>query len=244
MSAPASTELVDELRQSDWTLDLLTQELVSGEEDLRARRQALGQRLTEAYRAESTTLLEQVFTADSFTDVMSQANAYLAYGDQDKQLAQDIASDQQALDALRLVTTSTRLRTDQLRRATIEAREQIEARKAELKEAQRRLAALERKTEQHQGGPAGPLRGAGVERTRGSGRHSARCQAAQAALRRRIAGYIRAGPGWRPRASSEGPDPPTAAGSSGGRRRARSAGTTAARRSAWYPPGGSLRPLP
>ena len=59
---------------------------------------------------------------------MSQANAYLAYGDQDKQLAQDIASDQQALDALRLVTTSTRLRTDQLRRATIEAREQIEAR--------------------------------------------------------------------------------------------------------------------
>ena len=143
-------ELVDELRQSDWTLDLLTQELASGEEDLRARRQALGQRLTEAYRAESTTLLEQVFTADSFTDVMSQANAYLAYGDQDKQLAQDIASDQQALDALRLVTTSTRLRTDQLRRATIEAREQIQARRAELREAMQRLEALEAKTEQIQ----------------------------------------------------------------------------------------------
>ena len=79
-----------------------------------------GQRLAEAYRAENTTLLEQVFTAESFTDVMSQAYAYLAYGDQDAQMADDIAEDQQALDALRLVTTSTRLRTDQLRRATIE----------------------------------------------------------------------------------------------------------------------------
>ena len=185
-------QLVDELRQSDWTLDLLTQELTSGEEDLRARRQALGQRLTEAYRAESTTLLEQVFTADSFTDVMSQANAYLAYGDQDKQLAQDIASDQQALDALRLVTTSTRLRTDQLRRATIEAREQIEARKAELKEAQRRLAALERRTERIKESPAGSLRGSS---SRTSARPSAsptRWRPRSEPCRRRVAGLVRA----------------------------------------------------
>ena len=199
---------MDELRQSDWTLDLLTQELVSGEEDLRARRQALGQRLTEAYRAESTTLLEQVFTADSFTDVMSQANAYLAYGDQDKQLAQDIASDQQALDALRLVTTSTRLRTDQLRRATIEAREQIEARKAELKEAQRRLAALERKTERIKEAQQAALRRARRERTRGPGRSQREMQAAQAALQ---ATDRRAGPrgpaAAARRARSAGPGP-------------------------------------
>src|SRR5688572_28472285 len=38
-------ELVDELRQSDWTLTLLEQELRSGDEDMRDRRQALGQRL-------------------------------------------------------------------------------------------------------------------------------------------------------------------------------------------------------
>ena len=184
-------QLVDELRQSDWTLGLLTQELISGEEDLRARRQALGQRLSEAYRAESTTLLEQVFMADSFTDVMSQANAYLAYGDQDKQLAQDIASDQQALDALRLVTTSTRLRTDQLRRATIEAREQIEARKAELKEAQRRLAALERRTERIKEAQEARYREL-VANEREAQRIANQMASAQRALQARVAGLVRA----------------------------------------------------
>ena len=161
-------QLVDELRQSDWTLDLLTQELASGEEDLRARRQALGQRLTEAYRAESTTLLEQVFTADSFTDVMSQANAYLAYGDQDKQLAQDIASDQQALDALRLrddldapAHRPAAPRHDRGPRADRGPQGRAQGGPA----PPRRPRAQDRA---HQGGPAGPLRGAGLERTRGA----------------------------------------------------------------------------
>jgi murein DD-endopeptidase MepM/ murein hydrolase activator NlpD len=229
-------QLVDELRQSDWTLGLLSQELASGEEDLRARRQALGQRLTEAYRAESTTLLEQVFTADSFTDVMSQANAYLAYGDQDKQLAQDIASDQQALDALRLVTTSTRLRTDQLRRATIEAREQIEARKAELKEAQRRLAALERRTQRIKELQQARYREL-VANEREAKRIMNEMEAAKAALRRRIAGYIRQAQAAAA-AKFGGPRPTDG----GGIFRWPAAGTVSGDYGcssfAWYPPGG------
>ncbi|MFV2063763.1 MAG: murein hydrolase activator EnvC [Chloroflexota bacterium] len=142
--------LVDDLRQTDFTVDLLEQELASGEQDLKARRQALGQRLAEAYRAENTTLLEQVLTADSFSDALSETSAYLAYGDQDAQLAQDITEDQQALDTLRLLTTSTRLRTDQLRRDTIEVQDQIKERKAELNVAKRRLLRLEKKTERIQ----------------------------------------------------------------------------------------------
>ena len=183
-------ELVDELRQSDWTLGLLEQELRSGEDDLRARRQALGQRLAEAYRAENTTLLEQVFTADSFTDVMSQANAYLAYGDQDAQMAEEIAEDQQALDALRLVTTSTRLRTDQLRRATIEAREQIQARRAELRDAQRRLEELERRTERIKASQEARYREL-VRSEREANAIRRRMTSAKAALQRRIAGLVR-----------------------------------------------------
>jgi murein DD-endopeptidase MepM/ murein hydrolase activator NlpD len=183
-------QLVDELRQSDWTLDLLTQELGSGEEDLRARRQALGQRLTEAYRAESTTLLEQVFTADSFTDVMSQANAYLAYGDRDKQMAQDIAQDQQALDALRLVTTSTRLRTDQLRRATIATQALIEARRAELKAAQRRLAELERRTERIKEAQQNRYDQL-VKNERDAQRIANQMAVAQRALQAKVAGLVR-----------------------------------------------------
>ncbi|CAN5604100.1 hypothetical protein BH23CHL8_BH23CHL8_27430 [soil metagenome] len=183
-------ELLEELRQTDWTLGLLEQELASGEEDLRARRDALGQRLAEAYRSESTTLLQQVFTADSFTDVLSQASAYLAYGDQDAQMAQAIASDQQALDALRSLTTSTRLRTDQLRRATIETRDQIQARKAELKAAQRRLAALERKTKKVQDRQQARYRQL-VRNKREAERARRQQVAAKAALQRRIAGLVR-----------------------------------------------------
>ncbi|MFV2064100.1 MAG: murein hydrolase activator EnvC [Chloroflexota bacterium] len=139
--------LVEDLRQTDFTLGLLKQELGSGEVDLKARRQALGQRLAEAYRAENTTLLEQVFTADSFSDALTETSAYLAYGDQDAVLAKQISDDQQALDTLRLLTTSTRLRTDQLRRETIETQNDIKARRDELNQAKRRLFRLEEKTE-------------------------------------------------------------------------------------------------
>ena len=140
-------QLVDEQRQTDFTLGLLEQELANGEEDLKARRQALGRRLAEAHRTESTTLMEQVFTADSFSDVLTDTSAYLAYGDQDAQLARQITQDQQALDSLRLLTASTRLRTDQLRRATLDTQAQVEALRASLREARRRLEFLERKTE-------------------------------------------------------------------------------------------------
>ena len=140
-------ELVDEQRQTDYTLGLLEQELANGEADLKARREALGRRLAEAHRAENTTLLEQVFTADSFSDVLMDTSAYLAFGDQDAQLAEQITQDQQALDNLRLLTTSTRLQTDRLRRATLETQAQVEELRQTLKEAKARLAKLEKQTE-------------------------------------------------------------------------------------------------
>ena len=49
---------------------------------------------------------------------LSQASAYLSYGDQEAALVAAITDDQQALDSLRLLTTATRLRTDKLRRDT------------------------------------------------------------------------------------------------------------------------------
>jgi murein DD-endopeptidase MepM/ murein hydrolase activator NlpD len=140
-------ELVDAQRQTDFTLGLLEQELANGEDDLKARRQALGRRLAEAHRAENTTLLEQVFTAESFSDVLTDTSAYLSYGDQDAQLARQITQDQQALDSLRLLTTSTRLQTDQLRRATLETQAQVEELRQTLREAKARLAQLEKRTE-------------------------------------------------------------------------------------------------
>ena len=140
-------ELLDEQRQTDFTLGLLEQELANGEDDLKARRQSLGRRLAEAHRAENTTLLEQVFTAESFSDVLTDTSAYLSYGDQDAHLAKQITQDQQALDSLRLLTTSTRLRTDQLRRETLDTQARVQDLRHALREAKQRLLKLEQRTE-------------------------------------------------------------------------------------------------
>lgn len=139
--------LVEEQRQTDFTLGLLEQELANGEADLKVRRQALVLRLTEAHRAENTSLLQTVFSADSFSDVLTETSAQLSLGDQDVQLAAEISRDQQALDGLRLLTTSTRLRTDKLRRDTLETRAQVEELKRSLKRAEKRLKQIEKRTE-------------------------------------------------------------------------------------------------
>jgi murein DD-endopeptidase MepM/ murein hydrolase activator NlpD len=182
-------ELVDEQRQTDFTLGLLEQELANGEEDLKARRQALGRRLAEAHRAENTTLLEQVFTAESFSDVLTDTSAYLAYGDQDAQLARQIVQDQQALDSLRLLTTSTRLRTDQLRRETLETQAKVEELRATLREAKARLAELERKTEKARERQAAQI--LALAKTKKEAQQRVREQiAARAQLRSRINGLV------------------------------------------------------
>ena len=140
-------DLVEEQRQTDYTLGLLESELANGEADLKTRREALSLRLAEAYRSDSTSLIEQVFTAESFSDVLTDTSAYLAYGDQDAQLATQISQDQQALDSLRLLTTSTRLRTDQLRRETEDTWAKVQDLKQELRAAERQLQALKKRTE-------------------------------------------------------------------------------------------------
>jgi murein DD-endopeptidase MepM/ murein hydrolase activator NlpD len=185
------TMLVDDLRQTDYTVGLLEQELASGEDDLKARRQALGQRLAEAYRAETSTLLEQVFTAESFSDALTETSAYLAYGDQDAQLAQAITEDQQALDTLRLLTTSTRLRTDQLRRDTIDTQNDIKARRDELNKAKRRLFKLEKKTERIEKAQEARYRQL-VKNEKQARREYAKMRAAKASLQRKIAAKVRA----------------------------------------------------
>ena len=139
--------LVEEQRQTDFTLGLLEQELANGEADLKSRRESMGLRFAEAYRTNETSLIEQVFTADSFSDVLTDTSAFLSYGEQDAQLAAQITQDQQALDALRLLTTSTRLRTDQLRRATEDTWDQVEDQRRQLRKAENQLEDLKKRKE-------------------------------------------------------------------------------------------------
>jgi murein DD-endopeptidase MepM/ murein hydrolase activator NlpD len=137
--------LQEQLLQSDATLALLEQEIQQGADELAARREALGQRLADAYRSSNTSLLEQVIAADSFADVLTDASAYLAYGEQDSAMAQEIQEEQDSLDSLRAVTAATRYRKDQLRRAAQDAADDIKAQKAKLNETMAKYQKLEKK---------------------------------------------------------------------------------------------------
>jgi murein DD-endopeptidase MepM/ murein hydrolase activator NlpD len=143
-------KLLAELAHLDWTLDVLNDQLSQAQDDLLARRRLLAQRLAEAYRVQQTSLLEQVITADSFTDVLAEVSSHLRFGDQDAQLAQQIARDEKALDALRQTTEATRYRTEQVRLEVRRQQLQIEAQRAKLLAAKKQLEILEAATKRLQ----------------------------------------------------------------------------------------------
>ncbi len=137
--------LREEVGQLDTTLTLLDLEITQGAEDLDARRLAFGRRLADSQRTQQTSLLEQVLSATSFADVLSNASAYEAYAAQDAEEARVIEQDQAALDTMRALQATTRHRTDQLRRAADKAAQELRERRAELNAAKEKAKRLERK---------------------------------------------------------------------------------------------------
>ena len=138
--------LMGQLHELDWTLSLLEGQIAQGTEDLQAQQRALGLRLADAYRTQQTSLIDQLLSSGSFSDVLSTASAYLAYGDQDAALAKSIAENQTSLDGLQLQVVGTRYRTDQLRRDAEAAQADLQAQQAKLQTAQQKLANLEATT--------------------------------------------------------------------------------------------------
>src|SRR4029453_13970668 len=65
-------ELVAELTHLDWTLGILEAELAQAKASPAPRKRLPPQRVAEAYKLQQTSLLEQVLTADSLTDVLAQ----------------------------------------------------------------------------------------------------------------------------------------------------------------------------
>jgi murein DD-endopeptidase MepM/ murein hydrolase activator NlpD len=139
--------LTGEIEQLDWTIGLLEAEIAQGDEDLEARRALLADRLAAAYRTRQTSLLEQVLASSSFTDILTDVDAFLRFGDQDAELAAAIERDQTALASMRRLADSTRYRTDQLRTEAMETAEEMRSGRERLQRAQEGLAALEARTE-------------------------------------------------------------------------------------------------
>ena len=142
--------LVAELKHLDWTLSLLDDEIRRGEADLGERRTLLGKRLDESYRTQQTSLLQQVFSADSFADALADSASYLELGNQDVELARQIERDQASLDALERSTDVLRYKTDLVREDVGHQAARLAAKRQQLEAAQARLNALEARTRRFQ----------------------------------------------------------------------------------------------
>lgn len=183
--------LTSEVSRLDWTLALLEDQVRAGEEELDARRRLLGARLVEAYRSESTTLLEQVLADGSFMDSATAASAYLAYGDQDLELARRIEADRRELDTLRALTVSTQLRNDQLRRELRDTQAELAVQQERLAAARVALAELEERTREIQARQKETFRKIAANR-REAAALVARQAAAEARLRESLSGLLAA----------------------------------------------------
>ena len=142
--------LVGELEHLDWRLGILQEEVAQAEEDLVERQRLLAQRLAEAYRIQQTSLLEQIITARSFSDVLADVGSHLRFGDHDAHLADQIERDRLALEVLRKTTAATRFRTEQVRVEVHREAVAIQQQRARLLASKKRLELLEAETKRIQ----------------------------------------------------------------------------------------------
>jgi murein DD-endopeptidase MepM/ murein hydrolase activator NlpD len=134
-------ELGDELE------DLRAQEAAKAAE-LEQRKAMLADRIRQAYDADRTSLLEAVLSAGTFTDVLAEVSYHLDVAEQDRALAEQIMRDQETLEALHQTIVMTRVETEALRRETAAQKVELDARLRDLRQAQKELRILERRTEQ------------------------------------------------------------------------------------------------
>jgi murein DD-endopeptidase MepM/ murein hydrolase activator NlpD len=120
-------------------------EMVKSDE-LVGRKEILAARLRAANAAGDQSLLETILSAESFTDALADVGYYLDIGDQDKALADAIATDQANLQSLAQTVDDTRAQEDQLRFATANQKVQLDSKLAALKLAKQQLATLQAQT--------------------------------------------------------------------------------------------------
>jgi murein DD-endopeptidase MepM/ murein hydrolase activator NlpD len=111
------------------------------------RQATLANRLIAAYQTQQMPLLQQMLTAHSLTDVLSDVSYYVDLGEADKALADQIEQDKVVLDELAVNVATTSAATHA---ATLEAaaqKAQLDDEVAKLGSAEAQLASLQSKLE-------------------------------------------------------------------------------------------------
>jgi murein DD-endopeptidase MepM/ murein hydrolase activator NlpD len=115
--------------------------------ELDARKVLLGERIVEAYDTDRTSMLETFLAGGDFTDVVTNVGYHLDFAEQDRKLAEQIASDQEVLKVLHANVEIAKKQTDELRKLAKDSKKVLDRQMAELADARKELIRLEAETE-------------------------------------------------------------------------------------------------
>lgn len=120
----------------------LTNEEDAKQRELDIRQQVLASRLVAAYRSDQTPLVQQILTAHSLTDALSEASYYNSLSQADKALADQIRQDQESLTELRGTVQMATDANGQLVADVASQRAQLDDEQAQVAATQNQLTAL------------------------------------------------------------------------------------------------------
>ena len=125
----------------------LSNEQNAKQRELEVREQILSSRLMAAYEADQTSVLQQILTAHSLTDAISDVSYYGALTAADKALADEIKRDQETLAEMRQTLEMASTSNQQLKDQVAAQKQQLDDQQVQLTAAQDQLAALKAELE-------------------------------------------------------------------------------------------------
>lgn len=147
-----SQNAVDELEATASQLDNQLADVQAQEaakqSELDAAEALLASRINEAYDGDRTSFLQTLLSSADFTDALTSVGYQLDFAQQDKALADQIASDQQVLTVLQQNVQLAKDQTDQLHAEAAASKAQLDQQLAALAASRQQLAQMEAQTAQ------------------------------------------------------------------------------------------------
>ena len=145
-----SQNAVDELVATAGRLDAQLTEVQAEEthkqNELAAAKAVLASRIREAYDTDRTSVLETLLSSGDFTDVLTEVGYHLDFAEQDRLLAQQIASDQKVLQVLHNNVEIAKQQTDDLHVLAAESKKTLDGQMSDLNDSRKLLVLLEAQT--------------------------------------------------------------------------------------------------
>jgi murein DD-endopeptidase MepM/ murein hydrolase activator NlpD len=145
-SQNAVDELVATASRLDAQLNDVQAEEARKREELAKAKVLLASRIREAYDTDRTSILDTFLSSGDFTDVLTEVGYHLDFAEQDRQLAQQIAADQQVLQVLHKNVEIAKQQTDELHALAAESRKTLDAQMSDLNDSRKLLVLLEAQT--------------------------------------------------------------------------------------------------